>query len=116
MGKMVKCICPQCGTVSMADVKETTEDGWLPCSLPGGFEWTLPSGKITPVVGAPLYTDAGGAQLSYEDYLKKYNVDPEIAYTKMRATIGSPKPNPVGAGAGGKPKIEPVVLGRAGKK
>jgi hypothetical protein len=116
MGKMVKCICPQCGTVSTADVKEATEEGWLPCSIPQGFEWTLPSGKITPIVGKPIYVDAFGKNMSYEEYLAKYSVDPEIAYTKMRATIGSPKPNPVGAGAGGKPKLEPIVLGRAGKK
>ena len=112
MGKQVKCICPQCGTVSLADVKETTEDGWLPCVAPGGFEWTLPSGKITPVVGAPIYVDAFGKQMSYQDFLTKYNVDPEIAYTKMRASINTPKPNPVGAGVDPKPKKEPLKLGR----
>lgn len=111
MGKQVKCKCPQCGTVSLADVKEITEDGWLPCSVPGGFEWTLPSGKITPVVGAPIYVDAVGKQMSYQEFLDKYNVDPEIAYTKMRGSMkgGAPKPVEVG---GGKPKIEPVQLGR----
>lgn len=110
MVSKLKVCCPQCGTVS--DVKELTETGWLPCVLPTGFEWTLPSGKITPVVGKPIYIDAEGTQMSYEEFLKKYNVDPDIAYTKMRVTIGSPKPNPVGAG--NKPKKEPVQLG--GKK
>jgi hypothetical protein len=111
-----KCICQQCGCVNIVEItdKENPEN-WLPCLLPEGFEWTLPSGKITPVVGEPIYKDAMGANFSRKDYLAKYNIDPEIAYTKMRATIGNPVPVPVGASTGNKPKIKTAVLGKGGK-
>ena len=62
------------------------EDDWLGCDLPQGFEWKLPAGKITPVVGDPIYISSIGEQMSREEYLVKYNVDPEIAYQMMRGT------------------------------
>lgn len=61
------------------------EENWLGCIDPTGFEWSLPSGKITPIVGAPIYIDAYGDQYSQAAYQSKYGVDPEEAYTKMRA-------------------------------
>jgi len=62
---------------------EPGED-WLECLLPQGFEWALPAGKLTPVVGAPIYVSASGDHLSREAYLAWYNIDPEIAYRNMR--------------------------------
>ncbi len=78
-------ICPECGTCCDVDLNaEPTDGNWLPCVAPEGFEWKLPSGKITPIVGDPFYTDALGDQYDRKAYIIKYNIDPEIAYTKMR--------------------------------
>jgi hypothetical protein len=83
---MLKFICRNCGAVNL--VNETTIEGnegdWLDCLEPKGFEWKLPAGKITPVVGPAIYISATGEQLSRELYIKKYNLDPEIAYRFMR--------------------------------
>ncbi len=70
--------------------EEVTVEGnagdWLDCDLPSGFEWKLPSGKITPVVGDPIYISSIGEQMSREEYLVKYSMDPEVAYQMMRGT------------------------------
>lgn len=94
-----KTCCPNCGTISIVNV-EDVEENWLPCILPTGFEWNLPAGKLTPAAGPAIYVSAFGEHLSREAYMAKYNIDPEVAYKNMRATIRSPKPTPVGAGAG----------------
>lgn len=79
-------VCPTCGTCSDVDLNaEPTDGNWLPCVAPEGFEWKLPSGKIVPVVGDPIYLDALGDKYDRKAYMIKYNIDPEIAYTKMRA-------------------------------
>ena len=52
-----------------------------------GFEWILPAGKITPVIGQPIYVSAMGEHLSHDAYLEMYNIDPEIAYNMMRRRI-----------------------------
>ena len=87
-----KFICQNCGAVNVVDITaqdltDPSDDDWLPCLLPTGFEWSLPAGKITPVVGDPIYISASGEQLSREDYLMKYNIDPEVAYQLMRGRI-----------------------------
>ena len=89
-----KFICKNCGAVNVAEITEKDltgpgddDDDWLNCVLPTSFEWSLPAGKITPLVGDPIYISAGGEQLSREDYLMKYNIDPEIAYQLMRGRI-----------------------------
>jgi hypothetical protein len=61
------------------------EDNWLSCLPPRGFEWKLPAGKITPVVGDPIYVTASGAYRSREEYIAQYGLDPEVALTMMRA-------------------------------
>ncbi len=82
--------CPTCGTCCNVDLNaEPTDGNWLPCEAPKGFEWALPSGKIMPVVGEPIYVDALGDHYDKLAYIYKYNIDPEIAYTKMRAKITS---------------------------
>jgi len=115
--KESKCICQQCGCVNIVETPDPENPNeWLGCILPTSFEWTLPSGKIMPIGGEPIYKDAMGANFSREKYLSKYNIDPEIAYTKMRAAIGSPTPTQVGASTGNKPKIKPVVIGKSEKR
>jgi hypothetical protein len=82
-----KAICKYCGVVNEISVEDLAADNrsdWLYCDLPVGFEWNLPAGKITPVVGDPIYISGFGEHLSWEEYLLKYNIDPEIAYQRMR--------------------------------
>jgi len=61
----IRFICKNCGSVNekekdvLTDPDYSQED-WL-CDLPVGFEWILPVGKITPVVGSPLYVSSLGA-------------------------------------------------------
>ncbi|MDD4162244.1 MAG: hypothetical protein PHW87_07165 [Methanothrix sp.] len=88
----IKFICKNCGSVNekdkevLLDPDYSTED-WL-CDLPLNFEWILPVGKISPIVGSPLYVSAMGGNLSRSEYLERYNVDPEIAYQLMRKDKG----------------------------
>jgi hypothetical protein len=86
---MKKFVCRNCGAVNEAskDVLESNSD-WLQCILPKGFEWILPAGKITPIIGDPIYISSMGEHLSYETYLNKYGIDPEIAYNFMRGNTG----------------------------
>ncbi|MCX6669863.1 MAG: hypothetical protein NTV25_08720 [Methanothrix sp.] len=86
---MKKCICKNCGAVNEVSTEEDEDGEWLACTIPEGFEWTLPAGKITPVIGEPIYISAHGEQLSYQEYLEEYNVDPEIAYHLMRGRINA---------------------------
>ena len=83
---MKKIICKNCGAVNEVSDRVLAEDDddWLQCALPEGFEWNLPAGKITPIIGDPIYISAMGEHLSYQAYLDEYGVDPEIAYRLMR--------------------------------
>jgi hypothetical protein len=82
---MKKVICKNCGTVNEVSDKSLAANGdWLECALPEGFEWLLPAGKITPIIGDPIYISAQGENLSYDAYLAEYGIDPEIAYRLMR--------------------------------
>lgn len=84
---VVKVCCPQCGTCSEVNLDEDPDENWLGCVAPNGFEWALPTGKIMPVIGEAQYTDSLGNQYTRKSYREKYNIDPEVAYTKMRASI-----------------------------
>jgi len=86
---MKKFICRNCGVVNeVADDALKSNADWLECDLPMGFEWTLPAGKITPIIGDPIYISGFGENLSRSAYLDKYNIDPEIAYKLMRGKVG----------------------------
>ena len=87
---MKKLICKSCGVVNLVSMEALAEDDdeqWLQCTLPEGFEWILPAGKITPIIGEPIYVSAMGEHLSYDAYLEMYNIDPNIAYKMMRGGI-----------------------------
>ena len=79
--------CNDCGALNTLffdfNDPDPGDHEWL-CLPPEGFEWTLPSGKITPVVGDPIYVSALGEQLSRKVYLERYKLDPEIAYQFMQ--------------------------------
>jgi len=84
---MVKFICKNCGAVNIVmdlNVGDEVEGDWLDCLEPKGFEWKLPAGKITPVVGPAIYISATGEQLSRREYCRRFHLDPEIAYKFMR--------------------------------
>jgi hypothetical protein len=80
-------VCQNCGALNVLDIDprnlDDTEQDWL-CLPPTGFEWTLPSGKIMPIIGDPIYVSAFGEYLSRKAYLERYKIDPEIAYQYMR--------------------------------
>lgn len=85
---MKKFICKNCGVVNEVSPEALKDDDdWLQCTLPEGFEWFLPAGKITPIIGDPIYISALGEHLSYTQYLEEYNIDPEIAYNLMRGKV-----------------------------
>lgn len=85
---MKKFICRNCGSVNEAIEAALASSGdWLECTLPTGFEWCLPAGKIIPVVGEAIYISGNGEHLSQEAYLEKYNIDPELAYNLMRGKV-----------------------------
>jgi hypothetical protein len=90
----IKFICKNCGSVNEKDKEvlldpEYNQEDWL-CDLPMSFEWILPVGKISPIVGSPIYVSSLGGNLSRSEYLERYNVDPEIAYQLMRQEKGKP--------------------------
>jgi len=62
---MKKIICKNCGVINeISDDAQIEDSDWVECTLPEGFEWVLPAGKITPVIGDPLYISAQGEHLS----------------------------------------------------
>jgi len=90
----IKFICKNCDSVNEKDKErlldpEYSQEDWL-CDLPMSFEWILPVGKISPIVGSPMYVSSLGGNLSRSEYLERYNVDPEIAYQLMRKDKGKP--------------------------
>ena len=89
---MKKFVCKNCGAVNEASDEDLkSSDDWLECDLSTGFEWTLPVGKIIPIIGDLIYVSGQGENLSRSAYLDKYNVDPELALKLMRLKIGVQK-------------------------
>lgn|GEM_PF-2202529 len=83
-------ICENCGafnSISMNPLTQYPADVELQGMPVHGFEWVLPSGKIVPVVGDPIYISANGEHLSRNTYMKMYKLDPEIAYNYMRKKL-----------------------------
>ena len=74
-----------------SDEDQKGSDDWLECDLPTGFEWTLPAGKIIPIIGDIIYVSGQGENLSRSSYLDKYNLDPELALKLMRFKVGVQK-------------------------
>jgi hypothetical protein len=82
----IEIICSICGSINIISIDPNHPD---PIQLfigipPHGFEWILPSGKIMPIIGDPLYISASGEYLSRRTYIARYKLDPEIAYEYMR--------------------------------
>lgn len=101
-------VCQECGALNEVDVDpqdlDDKEQDWL-CLPPKGFEWVLPSGKISPIIGDPIYVSAFGEYLSRNAYLNKYKLDPEIAYEYMRRKRNPP------TNSKGTNRVEQCVVG-----
>ncbi|MCJ7445577.1 MAG: hypothetical protein MUO26_13835 [Methanotrichaceae archaeon] len=87
-------ICVNCGALLEVNTEappkadgQVVLDDWL-CVLPTGFEWILPAGRITTVLGDKIYISGRGEHLTRNDYIMKYKIDPEIAYKFMRSRVG----------------------------
>jgi len=79
-------ICSICGSINNLFIDPNDPDPnqvWFG-KPPQGFEWILPSGKIMPIIGDPIYISASGEYLSRRTYIERYKLDPEIAYEYMR--------------------------------
>ncbi len=74
-------MCPVCG--SQLEIEMSDED-WLPCMTPEGFEWSLPAGKITDPAGRVWFIDPFGKRYTKDAYMEKYKIDPEVALQNMR--------------------------------
>lgn len=84
-GKKVTLICGNCGFVNNPEkIKEDAPTTWLPCIQFDGSERKLPTGR-TPAG----WTDYKGVAYSRVDFIKKYQVDPEINWEWRKK--GSPK-------------------------
>jgi hypothetical protein len=83
----IEFICSICGALNnlFFDPNDLDPNNqvWI-STPPQGFEWILPSGKIMPIIGDPIYISALGEHLSRRTYIERYKLDPEIAYQYMR--------------------------------
>lgn len=105
-----KTVCACCGAVLTLEATDgPDQENFLPCVLPTSFEWSLPSGRIVPVVGETIYKDAFGSDFSRSAYMERYNIDPEVAYEKMRALS---QKNGVSAGLSGNETATEVKNGK----
>jgi hypothetical protein len=76
-----------CGCVNIATGLDQDADEACACVPPKTFEWSLPSGKIgNPVVGY-RYVTAQGTEMSHEEYIETFGLDPEIALKCGRARV-----------------------------
>lgn len=71
-------VCPACGAVNVIP-REMSSDAPLDCLAPTGFEWRMPAGKIGNPLTGFQYITAQGTQMSREEYLATFRIDPEIA-------------------------------------
>ena len=82
----IEFICSICGSLNILSIDPNDPDPIqeLFGKPPQGFEWILPSGKIMPIIGDPIYISASGEYLSRRTYISRYKLDPEVAYEYMR--------------------------------
>lgn len=84
---MNKIICKQCGSVNAIDEPREDND-FVSSRLLEDFDWFMPMKKTTSSKGEPVYANQDGILMSREEYILKFNIDPEIAHAKMRSHIG----------------------------
>lgn len=86
----VEATCPYCGSTNIipTDTDVDVEEDWLQCLEPEGFEWSMPSGKKGNPVTGYTYVAANGDELTKNEYLDKYKMDPDVALEYMRKNRG----------------------------
>ncbi|MCX8207422.1 MAG: hypothetical protein N3G75_06280 [Methanothrix sp.] len=81
-------VCSVCGAVNVVPQISEAADEPLSCLAPTGFEWQLPAGKIGNPVFGFKYITAQGTQMTREEYLATFKIDPEVALQFMRSHRG----------------------------
>lgn len=80
-----KFICPNCGVLNTPtpDAADTADQA-CGCLLPTGFEWKLPTGRITTPTHELYVTPDDGTPLTRIEWIEIFGYDPKIVYEKMR--------------------------------
>ena len=67
----------------MPDNPGTIEE-WLPCLTLPEYAARVPCGHIAPICGPEIWIDGTGVQYSKEAYIKKWGVDPSVAWKAVK--------------------------------
>lgn len=81
-------ICKQCGTKLWLGKIENNEAELVECFLPRDFVYIEPMKKLGMPSGLKYYIDQAENILTWEQYIKTHNIDPEISIAKMRPLTG----------------------------
>ena len=57
---------------------------WLGCLNLPEYVQKIPAGHILLVTGEEFWIDGGGAKLSYDQYMRKWNVDPKVVWAAIK--------------------------------
>ena len=76
-------VCKDCGAVNVVDYGDGTADDAASCITPKGFEWELPAGVLEGPKGK-IYVTAQGSQMSKEEYMDCFGIDPDLAKAWMK--------------------------------
>ena len=72
-----------CGAVNVVPTFDGTGDAACTCLVPTGFEWQEPAGvKAGP--GGKIYITAQGTEMTKDEYIKAFKLDPDLALAYMR--------------------------------
>jgi len=77
-------VCKNCGAKNDVPDGNGTFERPLDCLPPKGFEWALPTGKLTDPAGNVIYRTAQGNDMSKADFIEFFGCDPDIMLRKMR--------------------------------
>lgn len=76
-------VCKDCGAKNVVDYNTGSVDQAASCIPPTGFEWELPAGKLEGPKGQ-IYITAQGSQMSKEEYIDCFGIDPDLAKAWMK--------------------------------
>jgi len=80
-----------CGAVNVVPLLDGTGDDAVSCLAPTGFEWQLPSGVLEGPRGK-IYITAQGTQMTKDEFMTAFKVDPDLALEYMRKLGEEGKP------------------------
>lgn len=85
--KMKIVICKQCGSVNfLGEIPETGDI--VPSKTSDNLDWFIPMQRKVLDDGRVVYLDQEGTEMTREQYIENYYLDPEIAHKKMKHHIG----------------------------